>query len=115
MAIFNGQCRTYKQAAELLGRDEKKPLGYETYIERIDNKTIAIRHHKTNVVTYRKNGETQLATDGWESKTTKDRINHFSPVGIKVIGGVWWLETNPPTKFQEGVTFKIPHTDEHLY
>ena len=107
MAKFTDQCKTYKSASDILGRDIEKNLGYETKIRRIDNKTIAIQHHKTDVVIYHRNGVIELNTAGWESKTTKERINHFSPIGVTVIGGIWWINTEPPVMFHEGAKLLV--------
>lgn len=38
---------------------------------------IVIRLHNTDIITYKKNGSVVLNTDGWQTPTTKERLNRY--------------------------------------
>ena len=83
---------SYGEAERILGHRESKKLGNNTYLERFDDDTIVIKLHSTYVVTYCKNGDVILDSGGWQSKTTKDRINKYSPVGVHQKKREWFLD-----------------------
>lgn len=62
-----------------------------------DGKRV-IRLHKTDVVTFEKNG-VRLNSGGWRTVTTKDRMNRFMPGGYSVfsMNGFWYVGSH--TKF----------------
>jgi len=47
------EIRSYKQACEYLGKKDSRPLRYKTRVERRSPTTIAIKHHNTDIITYR--------------------------------------------------------------
>ena len=53
--------------------------------------TQIIRLHRTNIVTI-KNGVYTLNSGGWQTLTTKDRINTFAPVRIYQKDFVWYID-----------------------
>lgn len=78
----------------VLGDRESRRIGNNTYVERVgDHGEVAIRLHRTNVVTFRKDGAIDLNTGGWFTPTTKDRINAALPQRWYVASrkGVWFL------------------------
>ena len=84
---------TYAEAAKLLtGRCSKsRKLANNTYLERINSDTIAVRLHDTDVVTFHSDGRTVLNTGGWRTVTTKERMNRFSPFAVWTRNGVWYV------------------------
>lgn len=48
-----------------------------TYLIRRDVDTIALRLHSTDVVTWHADGSMEVSTGGWNTVTTKDRINGY--------------------------------------
>lgn len=92
-------------------KDAGKPIANNTRIVKIDDNTYAVRLHETNVVTFHKNGKIVLNSDGWRTKTTKERINDaINEYNQYLIQdkGMWYLATgwNDPhrTLYQDGIT-----------
>ena len=80
---------TYSQARSRLGNRQKVKLENNTYLEPLDANTVAVRLHKTNIVLIHANGTYTLNTGGWDSVTTKDRMNRYSPVRLYSENKVW--------------------------
>lgn len=58
-----------------------------------------LRYHDTNVVTIKKNGDITLDSGGWQTRTTKDRINNYQGVvsvysdkGMWKVGGFTFVD-----------------------
>lgn len=74
---------TYGDFNDFLGKRERKKLKGNTWVERnVDPESIGIRLHGTVVVEYFPDGKIKLDTGGWETNTTKKRINEFSPFSV---------------------------------
>lgn len=85
----------------LTGRNKQsRKLANNTYAAR-DGDDIVIRLHSTNIVTYKPDGRVVLDTGGWKTKTTRDRINQYSPVKIHQCKSIWYVG--------------VGHTSTHLY
>ena len=93
----------YTSASEkLTGRNStRRKLGNNTYLERRDAESIAVRLHATDVVTFHANGDTVLNSGGWRTPTTKERINTYAPVSISQERGIWYV--NRETVFADGM------------
>jgi hypothetical protein len=68
-------------------------VAYVGISKKVDNNTVAytrpngdrcIRLHRTDVVTHRADGCCVLNSGGWQTVTTKDRINSYGPAGVRV-------------------------------
>lgn len=72
---------TYREAdAQLQGRcRESRKLQNNTYLQRHPGGDIAVRLHRTDVLTFSPGGEFTLDTGGWNTVTTKDRMNTYLP------------------------------------
>jgi hypothetical protein len=58
------------------------------------NGTVAIRLHDTDIITW-KDEKIFLNSGGWRTRTTKERMEQFSPVKrINQINGVWFIGKN---------------------
>lgn len=83
-------------AAKLTGRNsQRRKVGNNTYLERRNVNTIALRLHNTDILTYIQDGTVVLNTDGrWRTVTTKARMNEFMPYGISIAQrkGQWFVE-----------------------
>lgn len=66
----------FQNALEMLGNKARQKLQANTYIERLDDDTIGVLYHRTYVVKIHCNETIELDTGGWETVTTKDRINN---------------------------------------
>lgn len=83
---------TYENARDLLGRGRngKKKLANNTYLHGVHG-GIAVQLHDTDVVTIWPDNTYTLNSGGWQTVTTKARINEFSPARLGQDKGVWYL------------------------
>lgn len=58
----------------LKGRKSRK-YARNTYFERLSPSTIGVRLHKTHIVVIHEDNSITLNTGGWETITTRDRMN----------------------------------------
>jgi hypothetical protein len=85
---------THGQAANVFARARSKDAG-----KRLENNTRLVKMgddyvvilHNTAVVTIHADGTYTLRSGGWETVTTKDRINKYSPARIWQRKFVWYL------------------------
>lgn len=91
---------------ELNSRDKKK-IGYETSIERIDDLTIGIKHHYTHILKVDPTNVITVNNGGHYSPTTKDRLNQFlSCKGVHIYQkkGEWFIVGDNGTfEYENGV------------
>lgn len=99
--------RSYASANDYLGGKGNRPLQNNTRLIRLDEETIVVRLHETDVVTYHRNGEIVLNSGGWRTQTTRDRINTNSPMNVTSEKGVWWV--NRISLFYDGITINAVH------
>ena len=68
--------RSYNEALSIIGnKSERNFRGKRSTRLILDEESIHLRYHYTNVVTFHRDGSVTLRNGGWQSKTTKDRIN----------------------------------------
>lgn len=66
-----------------------------------------IRLHQTDIIR-RKGDKVTLSTGGWQSMTTKERLNTFSPFRVGSHKGNWTVTTDAGTfPFSDGCTFDV--------
>lgn len=84
---------TYDRGAALLAkaRNGRKKLANNTYLHRIDDSTLGVKLHSTDVVIIHADGTYTLHDGGWQTVTTKDRINSYSPARVGSVKGVWQI------------------------
>jgi hypothetical protein len=91
---------TFSEAEALMRRSRsgRRRLGNNTYLYPRGN-GYAIRYHYTDVVTIHPDGTFTLSTGGWETTTTKQRINGYGPARVYSERGVWavWSKNDPRT------------------
>jgi hypothetical protein len=56
--------------------------------------SVSIELHSTKVVVLYPNGLVKLQTGGWQTVTTKDRINQYSPVRVYQRNYEWFVKLN---------------------
>lgn len=78
--------------------------------------TRRIRLHDTDVVTIDKRGNITLDSGGWQTVTTKDRMNQVLPSGWAVYSNRGWLIRTPKGEFPyaDGAKFKPDGTPANL-
>lgn len=103
----------YEAADALLSgrnRDSRK-LENNTYLIRIDDKTIGVRLHNTHVVKFHKDGRIILNTGGWRTVTTKDRINGYAPVSVFQRKYEWYVafghDWHNAVEFEDGMDVSV--------
>ena len=100
----------YEDAAKLLtGRCRtRRKLENNTYLERHDDGDIAVVLHGTDVVTFKPNGDIILDTGGWQTPTTKDRMNRYQN-RVSVAGltpDTWAVYSHKPNYWAPVATFE---------
>lgn len=97
--------RTYHEAAAYLGAKEDRPLpGRATRIHRREDGSIGIRYQSTDVVIYHPSKRITLQTGGWQSATTKGRINEYTSARIYASKGIWYFQGG--ILFRDGATIR---------
>lgn len=96
----------YEQLNEIASSARKLPKSvmHKTTLRKLDDGSIAIRHHETDVVVARPDGSFVLDTGGWMSLTTRLRLNAFKIWQQK---GLLWMDCAGKTVlFRDGVIIK---------
>lgn len=76
-----------------------KPLANNTRLYKAGD-DYEIWLHNTPVVTIHANGTYTLESNGWRTRTTKDRINSYSPACVYQRRRVWYIGT---VEFRDGM------------
>ena len=107
---WGGAVMNYQSAIEkLAGRDRRK-VGHNTYLEKLDGGAVGVKLHQTYVVTFKPDGVVVLSSGGWRTVTTKDRINTYSPVCIWQKKRVWYMPDG--AAFFDGITIRPDGTHD---
>lgn len=89
---------THTEATAKFDRCRDKEKGYHlaknTKLQK-RGKAFAVRYQNTDVVMIRPDNTYRLNSGGWRTKTTKDRINSFSPCSISQTNGMWYAKNTP--------------------
>lgn len=88
---------THSEAVTMVrGKRNKtsRKIGNNTYAEILNDDTVAIKLHSTYVVKIRADGTYTLNSGGWQTLTTKDRINQYSPVRVYQRKFEWFVKIN---------------------
>ncbi len=75
---------SYFAAQSRLGRRDERKVANNTRLVRRADDRIAVRLHSTDVVTFYADGSTRLSSGGWQTVTTRDRINRCLDGGWSV-------------------------------
>lgn len=96
----------FNTAIEKLGRGRggKKKLANNTYLHETQD-GIAVRLHNTDVVTIHPDNTYTLNSGGWQTFTTKARINEFSPARLGQDKGIWYLYVGAGAGWSKRVAF----------
>jgi hypothetical protein len=73
---------------------DRRKIGNNTYAEILHDGTVAIKLHNTYVVKINPNGTYTLNSGGWQTVTTKDRINQYSPRYVFQKNYEWFVKIN---------------------
>lgn len=81
-----------------------RKIAGNTTVRKIDD-GVAIKLHETDIVTILDNGRTILNTGGWQTVTTKERINRYTKARIYQRASVWYIsdKTGNDSLFYDGM------------
>lgn len=84
--------RSWAEGSAFLGAklDSRRICGDNTYVERREGGSIAVRLHQTDIITFYTD-QIVLNTDGWHTQITKQRLEQFLPAPLTVYSfkGQW--------------------------
>lgn len=69
---------TYDEAREALAGRESRTIAHNTRLHALDEGVIGLWLHSTCVVRFYPDGRISLHTGGWQTVTTKDRLNRVA-------------------------------------
>jgi hypothetical protein len=82
----------------------RRKVGNNTYAEILHDNSVGIMLHSTYVVKIHPDDTYTLQTGGWQTSTTKDRINQYSPVRVYQRKYEWYVTINGKEyPFMEGM------------
>lgn len=82
----------------------RRKVGNNTYAEILHDNSVGIMLHSTYVVKIHPDDTYTLQTGGWQTVTTKDRINQYSPVRVYQRKYEWFVKVNGKEyPFMEGM------------
>lgn len=84
------------------GRSKVSRKPANNTVVRMDGADAVIRLHDTDIVRVLAGGGYQLNSGGWRTKTTKERINAYTPARISQRGGVWYMSDG--SLFEDNMT-----------
>lgn len=76
------------------GRNGRRKIANNTYLYPV-NDGIAVRLHATNVVVIHPDNTYTLNSGGWQTVTTKARLNEYSPARVCQRNGIWYVDGFP--------------------
>lgn len=81
------EARELYRVASVRRGGAKGLIAHNTYLERRDGGGYAVRLHDTYVVTFYSDGSVELDSGGWQTPTTRDRMNRCG-LRVSMSGGV---------------------------
>jgi hypothetical protein len=100
------------EAQTLLGHRDSQKIANNTWLQSRegDNAFELILHH-TVVVVYRPNDRYTLFSGGWETRTTKDKINraiYCTPWNVVQIDFQWYIVNSHTHAYETKTQWKVP-------
>lgn len=104
MARFKTNIQSYDCADRFLGTRNERQLAHNTTVSRFAV-WIDVQYHWTVIVRYYRDGRVRLDSGGWQTVTTKQRINELLPPGFRLLQKDfrWYVEDCRDCSF-EGLT-----------
>lgn len=101
----------FNQAETFLSRKSVRTVKGKrsTQVVRLSSDEIALRYHGTSVVTWHRNGDVVLRTNGFRTVTTKARINAAAPCRLWQTNFQWFVGQSSriePVPFYEGMVVR---------
>lgn len=86
---------------QALAQTRKRKIDNHTYLVIREDGGYGVRLHETEVVIHYPD-RVVLDSGGWQTATTKDRINKYSTIRIHQEKGIWYANNLP---YADGITF----------
>lgn len=99
--------KDYSSAERALGDRNSKVIGNNTELVKRPSGNIVVELHGHGIVKYMPNGTTKVSSAGYQTSTTKDRLNRYTPSNVSVVQRdyEWYLKKGSrKQKFQDGMT-----------
>lgn len=96
----------WSSANKALDGAKSKKIGNNTELRKLPNNDIVITLHENRIVRYHADGRVRISDGGHKSRTTKDRLNRYTPSTVRVVqrSGVWYVKmAGKKVKFQDGM------------
>ena len=104
---YKGRVYSFHSAESLLQGKASKRIGNNTELDRLTHDSIGVLLHRTYVVVFYRDGKVKLNSGGWQTVTTKDRMNRFSPFQVYQDDHEWYVVTNKGTvDFEDGMVIQ---------
>jgi len=90
----------------LQGRNkDSRKVANNTYLQRRGG-DIALKLHSTDIITWKSDNSIIVDTGGWQTPTTKDRLNNYLPAGCRLYQKdyIWFWDDGTP--FTDGDVIK---------
>jgi len=85
-AKIKAQIKSYQDAKKFLGNRKERAIAHNTRIEigslNLGHEVITVKYHGNSIVNLYPDGIVSLNSCGWQTSTTKERLNWFLPYGI---------------------------------
>ncbi len=94
--------KNYDDAFKYLKGKQDRPYANNTRIEmEFSDYSIVVRYHGNRIVTFYKNGIVKYSSSGWQTVTTKERLNWYLPDGFYLYQEkrVWYLAKRQASRF----------------
>lgn len=83
--------RLQSKLSSARSKSQGKPVANNTRLFERDNGSIAVQLHSTDVVTYHADDSCTLDSGGWQTVTTKERMNCYAPGRVYSDKGIWYV------------------------
>lgn len=98
---------SFDELNEFLGKREEKKIAHNTYVHKRFDGNIGIKLWRTDIIVVNKLNNIKVYTGGWDTSTTKDRINQLLPRNVSVYTKKHQMRIrgiNGDFEFKEGIT-----------
>ena len=80
--------QNYQYLLDILGNSETKKLAHNTYIVKREN-CVAVTYHGNTIILVNPDNSAIIRNAGYETVTTKARLNQFTPNGVTIWQNDW--------------------------
>jgi len=98
--------KSYSTADKALGQNKTKVIGNNTELVEDFSGSISIELHGNRILTFKRSNDIVLDSAGWQTSTTKDRLNRYTPKSVSITqrDGVWYVKRNGrEQEFRDGM------------